>query len=142
MSKNQKLSLGALIVLLVILFVRFPSQKESIVGSVARGQEYQATSTYVMLGGGVIAPSPAATVLFRQIGTGDNTFGSVVVASSSATVARIWNATSTTDVGSTTIANFVAAPANGTYTFDVSAPRGIILEMTSGFNGAYTITYR
>lgn len=113
-------------------------------GSVSLANEYQATSTFARLGGtsSNYAPAAATTQIHMIVGTGSNILGSIIVASSSATRIDIWNATSTTDVASTSLAHIVASPANGTYTFDSIAPRGLIVDMPTGFNGAYYITYR
>lgn len=99
-------------------------------GSIGEGQSYNATSTVPMTG------------TWNQLKYGQGDLGSVVVASTSATVLRIWNATSSTDVASTSPVHFVASPANGTYQFDATFDRGIIVERVAGFNGAYTITWR
>lgn len=114
-------------------------------GSVGVTDEYIATSTFAKLGGtSAVNPPAAATArtIMSLVASSTGTLGSIIVASSSATILDIWNATSTTDSASSSIAHVVASPANGTYTFDVVVDRGIIVDMPTGFNGAYTITWR
>ncbi len=127
---------GILITLIVVLtvvtfFVDDSSNTPSFTaGGVDTGQEYNATSTVDM------------TARFGVLKTSTGALGSVIVASSSATTFKVWNATSTTDVASTTPVQFVASPDNGTYIFDAVFDRGIIVETISGFDGSYTITWR
>ena len=121
----------------------FSLQTNTVSGSVVQGGEYKATTTSTMGASkhqviGLINTSPA----IAQSSTTLQTLGSVIVASSSAASMTIWNATSTTDVSSTTIAVFKASVGEGTYTFDVALTRGLIIALPAGSNGAYTITYR
>ena len=100
-------------------------------GSVGVSDEYNATTT-VGMGTGVrslITNRPAV-------------LGSIVIASSSPTAIRIWNATSTTDVASTTVVTIPGSAANGTYTYDAVFDRGLSVQLISGFNGSYNITTR
>ena len=83
-----------------------------------------------------------ASTKMKQIKTGQTILGSVVIASSSATSLKLKNAASTTDIASTTIATIVAAADEGTFIFDLSASRGLIIESSSGFNGNFVITYQ
>lgn len=119
------------VLLLIVAFIGIAFQRPSSVGASIDGEAgYTATTTSAIAEGHI------------QIKSGYGMLGSIVVASSSATTFKVWNATSTTDVASTSITNFVASPANGTYTYDVNLSRGIIVELPTGFNGAYTITYK
>lgn len=106
-------------------------QSSPIVGSVIPGGEYIATSTTAI-------PVGMRTL----VSNGPATLGSIVVASSSAATLRVWNATSTTDSASTTVAVVKASVGENTFTFDASLTRGLIIELGTGFNGAYTVTYR
>lgn len=100
-------------------------------GSVARSSEYSASySPNLAVGQNVIVSNTSATL------------GQITVGSTSAGTIKIWNATSTTDSSSTTVAQLKASVVEGTYTFDALLTRGLIVELGSGFNGAYTITYR
>ena len=130
--------LGAVIILgLVFTFgMQFSARDGGVLGSVAVSNEYFATTTD--------STSVGTHSLIRGSVT---TLGSVVVASSSASAltvnaVKIWNATSTTDSASTTITTIRPATAEGTYTFDVVAPRGLIIQTPTGFNGSYVITWR
>lgn len=114
---------------LVAIAVSFKPSDSSF-GSVNFGNEYYATSTVGM------------SAVMNPVKTGAVTLGSVIVASTTAFTFTIWNATSTTDTASTTWGHFSTSPANGTYTFDASLPRGIVVQTPTGFAGDYVITYR
>jgi len=107
------------------------ADKEVNTGSVGVSSEYFSTTT--------VSTSAGTHWLARG---GSCTFGSVVVASSSATTLTLWNATSTTDSASTTIATLKAAISEGTFTFDTVCDRGLVVETPTGFNGVYVVTYR
>ena len=119
-------------------------------GSVTQGNEYRATSTVPIIGGTTLA-----STLQRQIKTnydsssntqvGSTVLGSIVIASTSPSTTgqvKIWNATSTTDVSSSTVVYMASNTAAGTYTYDMSLSRGMIIELPAGFNGSYNITSR
>jgi len=137
MTKEGKIILTVGILLYVgligaILFIKTGTVNSF--GSVQRANEYQATTTTALGFAG------------RQVTLISNTqgaFGSVIVASSSpAGTISFKDATSTTDVASTTLASFPITPTAGTYTFDAVVLRGLIVETQTGFAGNYTITYR
>lgn len=134
-ESNRVLLLAVALVLLVVAAIYLPSvYTPRAQGSVAEGQEYTATTT----GNGQAGLHLLAKTTFNGSSCG---MGSVIVASSSATTFTVWNATSTTDVASTTITKLKAGIVEGTYTFDVSC-RGVVIEAPAGFNGFYTTTYR
>lgn len=143
MSNFGKRIAGVAVVLLVIVLGFFAFKTPSStnyehVGSVTVGGEYQGTTTSVAGFAGL-----QVSLVSNKAGT----LGSVVVSSTTPATPttgtlRIMNATSTTDISSTTIASFPIQPTQGTYTFDIFAPRGIIVEAGAGFNGTYTITSR
>jgi hypothetical protein len=103
---------------------------DSNIGSVTGGNEYYATTTAFMQAG------------HRLIKTGQSALGSLVITSVGSAQLEIWNATSSTDIASTSVARIKPAAAEGTYTFDVSMPRGIVINVPTGYNGTSTITYR
>ena len=109
-----------------------PNQTLAPLGSVSVGSEYNATTTADMTAGAF------ATI----ISDAQATLGSIVVASSSAGTLQVWNATSTTDVSSTTVTTLKASIGEGTYTFDLNLSRGLIVLPGSGFDGDYVITFR
>lgn len=127
--------IGIIVIAVVSLFLFLRSPAEEPLSSVAVSGEYLATTTSQM-------GTPLGAVTKRQLRTGPSTLGSIVIASTTAHSFRVYNATSTTDVSSSTLVNFVADVAAGTYTFDVQVNRGIIIEMPSGFNGEYVVTWR
>ena len=104
-------------------------------GSVITGQAYNATTSLSTSAGTYWQARSTSNV-------GGCELGSVVVASSSATRFRLWNATSTTDVASTTIVNFDEVLDTGTYIFDLQCTRGLIVETPAGFDGNYIVTWR
>ena len=117
-------------VALLIIGGVFYFSREPNVSSVNVANEYHATTTEAM------------SKEHNLIKTGSSILGSIIVASTSPTALKIWNATSTTDVASTTLGSFAPEPEEGTYTFDTIMTRGIIIETLTGFNGTYIITYR
>lgn len=124
---------------LVLVFVAGLSvefRNDSAEGSVLQGQEYLATTTD--------STSAGTNSNFKTTANGGTcAFGSVVIASSTIEhQIEIRNATSTTDVASTTIATFEPNAAEGTYTFDLTCDRGLSVITPASFNGVYIITYR
>lgn len=101
-------------------------------GSVQQGGEYTASSTRTDIKSGFY------TLISANMGT----LGSVIIASSSGATIELWNATSTTDVASTSIVKFKASVAEGTYTFDLNFDRGLILRVPAGSSGDFVTTYR
>ena len=99
------------------------------------GMEYNSTTT--------VATSANTHWQARSTANGGGcSLGSIVVASSSAATIKIWNATSTTDVASTTILTTDKNIAEGTYTFDIVCTRGLVIETSTGFDGVYVVTWR
>ena len=133
-------------VLLISLFV---SDKASVVvASTSQGSDYQskmATSTM----------SSATTSQLFKLGSGS--IGSVVIINTSAGALpiKIWDATSTatstymsennaslTDTYGRLVASFTSNAATGTYTFDSTVFKGVVVEIPQGFSGTYVVTYR
>lgn len=131
--------LSALIVIglfLVGFGVYSPKQTVKSLGSVSKSNEYQATTTYSKLGVPLFGTNQ--TIISNNSGV----LGSVVITGAVAGSMRFMNATSTTDVSSTTLVVFPSSTAAGTYTFDLVAPRGLILETTTSLLPTTTITWR
>jgi len=128
---KQNLLIAGVVVLIVMTFLLITKEGVSPLGSVSVSNEYHATTT-----------DSTSVNTHSQIKSTAATLGSIVVASSSATTLTIWNATSTTDIASTTITKLVASIGEGTYTFDVEALRGLIIATPVDFNGSYVITWR
>lgn len=134
MSNKQKYIIGAIVLVLVILL--FTGNAGVRVGSVSEGSAYNSTSTL-----------STWSSTQRQLKTYGGVLGSVIISSSTPSLPttatmRFMNATSTTDVSSTTIANFGYQTSAGTYTFDAAFSRGLIVETGAGFDGSYVITSR
>lgn len=106
------------------------------IGSVAQSGEYQATTTYSKLG--VPTFGSAQTIIANKNGA----LGSVIITGAVAGSIRLMDATSTTDVSSSTIVVFPSSTAAGTYVFDSFVTRGLIVETTTGLVPTSTITFR
>lgn len=106
-------------------------------GSVAQSGEYNYLSTYTKLG------VPAITGQVTSIKSNSSgTLGSIVITGAVAGALKFMDATSSTDVSSTTIVVIPASAAAGTYTLDTSFFRGLIMEGTPGLIPTSTITHR
>lgn len=135
---KMKKTIGTLLAIVLALGIYFfgvVNRETGTLGSIGDGQAYNATTTYNKLG------VPLFTVL-QQIKPTAGTFGSVVITGAVAGAMRFQDATSTTDVSSTTIAVFPASTAANTYVFDVAFSRGLILESVAGLQPTTTITWR
>lgn len=120
----------ALILTVIGLFSVVLQGPRQALGSIETGQFYQATSTARLAAG------------FNVLKTGPTELGSLLVSSSSATTIVIWNATSTTDVASSTFATFKAGVGEDEYVIDASLDRGLIVQIPSGFNGSGAVTWK
>jgi hypothetical protein len=88
-----------------------------------------------------ITATNASTTDAVTVRGGAGVLGSVVVLKTSATALGIYDGTSTT-TGMTLIGTLPASIAAGTYTFDVSVFKGVVLGSAVGFDGDYVITTR
>jgi len=132
MKTIYKVLIGLGIVVLAVVFLS--NQKvEKTLGSVQDGQGYFSTTT-VSLAAGTKA----------QLKTTGGMLGSLIIASTTAGLNNfiLKDATSTTDISSTTLAVFGATPTVGTYTFDVVFTRGLVIEATGAISGSITTTYK
>jgi hypothetical protein len=134
----QKLIIGGIVILLLLVGGLYVKEKTPL-GSVAQGNEYHSTSTSAMMGTGT---AKMQRLIQTAYNTTSVTLGSVVIASSSDVYLKIWNATSTTDVASTSEIYFPKNMTAGTYTFDSIFTRGLIVEMPADYLGDAIITYR
>jgi hypothetical protein len=103
---------------------------EQNLGSVNVANEYHSTSTLADAAGHYL------------VQTGGTILGSVIIASSSGSTFKVWNATSTNDLASTTYVTFKASTAEGVFTFDSILTRGLVIQLPAGFNGNFVVTYR
>jgi len=102
-------------------------QKEDL-GSVNIANEYHYASS-----------TGAGAVLVQ---TGHTVLGSVIILEDSAHAFTISNATSTTDLSGTVVGVIEASAPHGTYTFDISLSRGLVIEPAASFAGEFITTYR
>lgn len=104
-------------------------------GSTIMGNDYQSTTTR--------STSSNTHWMAKIASLGGCTLGSVVIASTtSAGGFQLRDATSTTDVSSTTIVTFEPSATEGTYTFDIVCNRGLSVVTPANFQGEYVVTYR
>jgi len=122
---QNKLTIGLVVVLAIALgavgvILQLPQMS---FGSVATTEVYLATSTEKVGDG------------HKLLHAGPTMLGSVVITSSSSPLVDLvlWNATSTTDVASTSFLTIKAPLAQGTYTFDVQLNRGLVVNMGTGY---------
>lgn len=132
MSFKNKVS----VVLAIIIALFGGGAAATNLGSVIQGSEYHSTSTYSKLGTNLFGVNQ--TIVSNSGGT----IGSVIITGAVAGAMKFMDATSTTDVSSTTLFVLPASLAANTYTFDVSFYRGLIVETVSGLVPTSTITYR
>lgn len=131
--------LGIFALLSVITISTTVHQPNVALGAVARGNDYQATSTNNITG------SPAEAVLQNVPGT----LGTVNITGSNSGVMNLFDATTsnvnlrTGQPASSTIllASFPTGAATGTYSFDRSFYNGLYLSVTSNAPTS-TITFR
>ncbi len=122
--------------IIVGLFALFGVYTATPLGNVNYNEAMMSTTT-----------SSAWAGIKNQIKSSSGIIGSVLIssttpASSIGAVLILKNATSTTDVSSTTIGivGYTTTPLN--LPVNVSFTRGLIVEAGAGFNGVYTITYK
>lgn len=112
------------------------AQPPKALGSVMVSGEYRSTTTRAYNGVGIVNLS--------VLNSNPGTLGSVVITGAGAGVINLYDGTSTvTNLAwpTTTIATIPASAAAGTYTFDLSYYKGLIIEVT-GTTPTSTITYR
>ena len=133
MDKLNTILLLAITVLLALSI--FTGHGVTSVGSVSVSDEYQSIQTGLSLANGtVLKPVPGV-------------LGSVVVTTTAVGTLRIYNATTsnvTLRAGATSTLEILAIlsnPTAGTYTYDVEADQGLILDFV-GLQASTTITYR
>jgi len=114
----------------------------------------QSTSTAAMEGGAAFGSEQirevATTTPLGVAPSGDARIGavildSVVITSSTPYSLIIKNATSTTDISSTTVAvinNNSSDAVAGTYPLGIVMDRGLILQFENGFYGSYVISWK
>lgn len=130
----QTIGIAIIILLSLGIYLNTLTEQQFPLGSIQDGQAYNSTTTYTPTG--VAMPTG-----FNQLKSLAGTLGSINVEGANTGRFILWNATSTTDVSSTTILTIPASIATGTYVYDLTFPRGLILE-TIGTVPTSTITWR
>lgn len=135
----------AFVLFTILIATQTPKNADASVSQGSEYQSYMATSTN----------ASATTAIALKTTTG--TLGSIVITQAATTGAyfRVWDATSTATSTyqnydntstSTTYGRLVAqvktTAAEGTYTFDASMFKGVVIEVPTSWNGIYTVTYR
>lgn len=121
--------------LIVVSSIALIGKKEvGTYGSVTIGNEYHSTTTN----------STWNTTNMKMITNCTNALGTVLITNATAgAVFEIRDATSTTDVSSTSIVTFPSAALGGEYSFDTALIRnGMAIITTSGNAASTTITCR
>lgn len=137
MTTLQKILLTVAIGISVFAIILSTNRTELVTGSVARGSEYQSTTTRSFPATSLTDP----TILCPDGGV----LGSVVVTGANTGVLNFYNGTTTSShslYATTTIATLPASLAAGTYTFDAVATIGLIFDQDSGIMPTTTITYK
>jgi hypothetical protein len=136
----QKVAVVSLAIAITIgLFVGISYLKGNpMIGSVERASEYQSLT---------LTSSNASATAYITLKAGQGTLGSVVISSSSPVTTlppvRIYDSNTGTTTATTTPISFGRSnQTHGTYTYDTNFFDGLIVEVTPGFSGVYTITYR
>ena len=133
---NQKVFLiGVVAIVVFAAGLYFFTGEEPKIRGVGQGSEYNSTTT---------RSTSAGTHWQAKVASlGGCSLASVVIASSTnSTGFQLRDATSTTDVASTTIVQFKPSTVEGTYTFDLVCTRGLVVVTPTGFQGEYVITWR
>jgi hypothetical protein len=132
----KNISIVLITVLVVITGVAFLSKKSPSLGSVAIGSECHATTTNTW-------GSVTKKVLSDPNGVTFKTLCGLNITTGTAGGAfEIRDATSTTDVSSTTIATFSSTAPGGIYLQGLSLSRGLGVNVTSGNVASTTILLR
>lgn len=135
---NQKVFLIGIVVVIIIggAFLLLRNNGDgTLISSIETGSEYNSTTT---------RSTSAGTHWQAKVASlGGCSLASVVIASSTnSTGFQLRDATSTTDVASTTIVQFKPSTVEGTYTFDLVCTRGLVVVTPTGFQGEYVVTWR
>lgn len=131
---------AAIVILIAIVSILWPNERFSAQASVpvSNGYMYKTITTSN-------ASSTAPTVVtIKTNGTnGQTILGSIIVASSSNTVIKLYdgNATTGTTTG-TLISTIKANIAEQTLTYDVNVKLGLLVDMPQTFTGVYTVSFR
>lgn len=133
MKLKQTIIIVSLCVVVVILLgvITFRSSSQDKISLGGGNEAYMSTTT------------PTISGQMLMIKTGQGVVGSVVIGVTSATTFELRNATSTTDVSSTTILSMAASPVIGSsMILDVAFDRGLAIVFPPSFTGRYTVTYK
>lgn len=129
------INLSLVLILALVIAGSYVLNKPSLVeGSISIGNGYMYKT---------ITSSNASSTSPMSIKVqGTTILGSIVVASSSATNIRIYDATVSTSTG-TLITPIKAGVSEQTFVFDINPKTGgILIDVPAGFNGSYVVTYR
>jgi hypothetical protein len=120
----------SIVLVIIICSMYFSKQGNSTLGSVGSDSNYSTTTPSVNSG-------------IWMVKSGWGSLHTVVIGVTSATTFELRNATSTTDIASTTLLSVAASPAIGsTMTVDASFDRGLAIVFPASFTGRYTITWK
>lgn len=113
----------------------FGIKQNTATASIQDGQSYMATTTDSTWS------AVAGSIKVLKVGPG--TFGSVIITTNTTGLINVYDGTTTSStIGTTTIAKFGASATTNTYTFDVAFAKGLVIENPTGSLASTTITWR
>lgn len=134
---KQNILLTSILALMFLAAMLLMRPAPEVSASVTRFAEYNATTTRA-------ANTGTAMANLQVIQAGPGTLGSIVITGAGTGTINLYDGTSTvtnTQWATTTLAVIPASMAAGTYTFDVTFQKGLLIEI-SGSIATSTITYR
>lgn len=148
MTLSHKVTVSALLALVITLLTFILVQDQRVEASVDISHEYNATSTAssAIYGATITGDQPITATTSPRGGA----LGSVIITGAATGIWHLYDAT-TTNVDARSgnratstilLASFPASAAAGTYTFDLVYQQGLLLELTSGVMPTTTITWR
>lgn len=131
----KRFLLGAITLAIITVVVLAVVQKDTVFGSVAETQEYDFSRVTI---------TQASSTVPLVLSSGNGSLGSIVIASSTYNGSiTLYNATSTEATSTAqVITTFTSNQTPGTWTFDVSTPKGLKVWVDKAFDGEFIITYR
>lgn len=139
-KQNSGIILGIVILVALVIIIGLVTDEKSPnskTGSIMDGQAYNSTTTDTF-GAEIVGA-------FKVLKVGYGNLGSVVITTSTAGSFNLYDASTTVNgavYGTTTLAKIGASAAAGTYTFDTTFTKGLVVEFQSTNLASSTITWR
>ena len=145
MNRIYPITTLILAIALIAAFAYVVREKESCdnLGGTEPGGEMYASSTRWITSGAELSARAQYTIATTTSMPQSPILESITIVSSSPTEFSILNATSSTDIASTTIIRFMAGADEQTYDFGgIMFTRGIVIDLPNLFNGDVIFTWR